>query len=224
MKNSTTFNGFTPATIQFLKDLRENNYKEWFEVHRNVYEKELLEPFRNLVSALTPLMYNIDSKFEFRPHRVLSRIYRDVRFSKNKDPYKTSLWIAFQQPIENWENYPGFFMELSSDSYFYGMGLFMPKKKVMDNFREKLEYDTEEFEKNTQINVLDRGFEISGEEYKKKIQNNLPEYFQPWYQKKSIYAAKNFPIGEELFRPEFAIKLGDDFKALEWLYNFFKDE
>jgi len=224
MENKDTFTGFTPKTIQFLKDLEENNYKEWFEANRSVYEKELLQPFRSLILALTPVMYNIDPKFEFRPHKVMSRIYRDTRFSKNKDPYKTRLWITFQQPVENWENFPGYYLELGADGYNYGMGLFMAKKKIMDDFRDRLEYDAEEFKKNTQKNVLDRGFSISGEEYKRPLPNDLSEYFQPWYQKKSVHVVKNCPIGNEVFTPEFAEILTNDFKALEWLYNFMKED
>ncbi|GAB6011343.1 DUF2461 domain-containing protein [Viscerimonas tarda] len=224
MTKIDAFKGFTPATIQFFKDLEANNYKEWFEEHRGVYEKELLNPFKQLVTALSPVMYNIDPRFELRPHRVLSRIYRDIRFSKNKSPYKNHMWMTFQAPVQAWENYPGFFMELSAEGYNYGMGLYMAKKKVMDDFRDRLEYDAAEFEKNTQKNVLERGFQICGEDYKKPLENNLPVCFQPWYQKKSVYVWKTLPIGDEVFGPHFADVLREDFEALTWLYNFMKEE
>lgn len=217
------FNGFSPQTIQFLKDLEANNYKEWFEDHRHIYESELLTPFRELVASLSPAMYNIDPDFELRPHRVLSRIYRDVRFSKNKDPYKTCMWMSFQKPTKEWENIPGFFFELTAKEYFYGMGLFAPKKKTMENFRENIAYDTKEFQTRTQI-ILDRGFYIGGEAYKRPQTNTLPSYFQPWIQRKGIYVGKTMPVGDELFTPGFADILRDEFESLVWLYNFMKDE
>lgn len=217
------FNGFSSQTIQFLKELGENNYKEWFEDHRSVYESELLNPFRELVAALSPAMYNIDSEFELRPHRVLSRIYRDVRFSKNKDPYKTSMWMAFQKPTKNWEDIAGYFFELSPEGYFYGMGLFAPKKKTMDGFRENIAYDAKEFQRQTQL-IQERDFYIGGEEYKRPIASDLPEYFQPWIQRKGVYVAKTNAIGKELFSPAFADIIRDEFESLEWLYNFMKDE
>lgn len=220
---STGFKGFTPKTIQFLNDLKENNYKEWFEEHRDVYEKELLNPFKELVVSLSPTMHNIDPLFEQRPHRILSRIYRDTRFSKNKEPYKDHLWMTFQIPINEWQNFPGYFMELSSTGYVYGMGLYMAKKKIMETFRGNVEYDAEEFKRITQETVLDRGFEIQGEEYKRPLANTLPEYFQPWVQRKSVWVAKSRPIGEELFSPRFAEQMREDFMALEWLYKFFKE-
>lgn len=218
-----SFKGFTPATIQFLNDLKENNYKEWFEEHRQIYENELVKPFKELTSTLTPTMYNIDPQFEFRTHRILSRIYRDIRFSKNKEPYKTCMWMSFQQPTKEWEKMPGFFMELNADGYFYGMGLIGPKKKDMDNIRESIAYDAEEFRKQTQP-ILERGFIIGGEEYKRPLENNLSEYFQPWLQRKGLYVGKNRPIGEEVFKKEFADIIKDDYESLTWLYNFLKDE
>nr|WP_297167712.1 DUF2461 domain-containing protein [uncultured Dysgonomonas sp.] len=217
------FNGFTPATIQFFKDLQDNNYKEWFEEHRSVYDNELVKPFKELISTLTPTMYNIDSQFELRPHRVLSRIYRDVRFSKNKDPYKTCLWMSFQVPTPDWVNIPGFFMELNAETYFYGMGLFAPKKKTMDALRDSIAYDAKEFQAQTQ-KILDRGFVIYGDEYKRPIPNELSEYFQPWVQRKNLYVGKNIPINEDVFSPKFAEIIREDYESLVWLYDFLKDE
>lgn len=223
-KKSIGFNGFTPQTVQFFRDLAENNYKEWFEEHKHIYEKELKEPFKELVLSLTPTMYNIDTEFELRPHRVVSRIYRDTRFSANKEPYKTCLWMTFQRTVDNWMNYPGFFMELNADSYIYGMGLFMPKRKIMDEFRERLEFEGKEFKDDTQKNVLGRGFEIAGEEFKRPLKNNLDEYFQPWIHRKAIYVVKTVPIGKEVFTSELTKVLREDFQALEWLYNFLKND
>lgn len=219
------FKGFTPQTFQFFKDLGENNYKEWFDAHKPVYEKELLNPLKALITTLSPVMHNIDPAFELRPHRCMSRIYRDTRFSKNKDPYKDFMWVAFQIPVttEDWKDYPGYFMEFRADSYTLGLGLFQPKKKVMDAFREEIAYDAEEFQRQTQKNILDRGYQLGGEEYKRPLANDLPAYFQPWIQRKGIWVEKVKPIGEELFTPDFIKTVQADFEAMEWLYNFFKE-
>lgn len=221
----TTFKGFTPEAIQFFNDLKENNYKEWFDVNKPIYENEILKPLKALVLALSPTMHNIDPDFELRPSKVLSRIYRDTRFSKNKDPYKTCMWGTFQIPVarEEWTGVPGYFVELAGDSYTIGMGLFAPKKKVMDSFRDEVSYRASEFEKETKVNVLGRGFEIGGEMYKRPIANDLPQYFQQWVQRKGVWVYKTKPIGEELFSEDFIDLVADDFKALAWLYDFMKE-
>lgn len=217
------FNGFTPQTIQFFKDLKENNYKEWFENHRSVYENELLNPFRDLVSALSPGMYNIDPDFELRPHRVLSRIYRDIRFSKNKTPYKTGMWMSFQKSTKEWEKIPGFFFELTAEHYYIGMGLFAPRKSTMEAIRENIAYDAEEFRGQTEA-ILNNGYRVEGESYKRPLANDLPEYFQQWIQRKSLFVSKTKPVGDELFSSSFADVVQYEFDTLVWLYNFLKNE
>lgn len=224
-KKDTVFTGFTPSTFQFFKDLKENNNKEWFDSHKHIYESELLNPLKALVTSLSPTMHNIDPAFELRPHRCLSRIYRDTRFSKNKDPYKEFMWMAFQIPVTTdvWKDYPGYFMEIREDSYTLGLGLFQPKKKVMDALREEITYNAEEFRRVTQKTVLDRGYTVNGEMYKRPVPNDLPEYFQPWIQRKGIWVEKMMPKGKELFSADFARMMAEDFKAMEWLYHFMKE-
>ncbi|NDV66331.1 DUF2461 domain-containing protein [Bacteroides sp. 224] len=219
------FRGFTPQTFQFLRDLEENNNKEWFDANKHIYESELLNPLKALFGALTPVMYAIDPQFEMRPHRAISRIYRDVRFSKDKSPYKTFMWMSFQRPVsrEEWKDYPGFFLDLREKSYTLGLGLFQPKKKVMDNLRDAIIYEAGEFQEVTQKTVLDRGYTVNGDLYKRPIANDLPEYFQPWIQRKGIWVEKTGPISEELYSANFADSIIEDFTALEWLYNFMKE-
>ena len=145
MKEQPPFTGFTPETVSFLQELKVNNYREWFNERKDIYEETLLQPFRSLAAMLSPAMYNIDPQFELRPSKMLSRIYRDIRFSPNKDPYKTSMWLNFQRSTTHWEDFPGYFAELTNEHFMYGMGLFMPKRKIMDAFREEIEYSQDSF-------------------------------------------------------------------------------
>ena len=221
---ATKFTGFTPAAIQFFLDLAENNYKPWFEANKAVYETELKEPFKALITAMTPAMYDIDKRFELRPYRVLSRIYRDTRFSKDKSPYKTCLWMTFQRTVTDWMNYPGYFMELSADGYLLGMGLYAAKKQVMEEFRSKVESDPDYFRSITEELTSKRGFSIEGDLYKRPLSNELDEYFQPWMQRKSVWLMKKCPIGDEVFSEDIRRILEDDFTAMKDLYNFFSEE
>jgi uncharacterized protein (TIGR02453 family) len=220
MRGALLFSGFTRETIQFLNDLKENNFRQWFEDHRELYEVELLQPFRALVNTLSPAMYNIDSLFEFRPHKVLSRIYRDVRFSKNKDPYNTCLWMSFQRVGTSWENFPGYFMELNTGHCMFGMGLFAPKRKVMDAFRDRIETEPDTFREMVQKNVIDRGYLIEGETYKRSIPNTLPNFFQPWMNRKAVYVMKTLPVSDErIYSDMLAHLIIDDFTQLADLYH-----
>ena len=223
MKSNEKFTGFTQATFDFFAGLKENNYKPWFEEHKPVYEKAVLQPLKALVLAMTPAMYSIDPQMDFRSQKVLSRIYRDIRFSNDKSPYKTNMWITFQRIVQNWEGYPGFYMEISADCYQYGMGLYLAKKNIMDNYRAKIEYEHEQFRQMTKDLLTKHHFEIGGDDYKRPLNNSLPDYFQPWIQRKSIYLFKTCPIGKELFDEGFVKHLSDEYCLLHPLYDFLRD-
>lgn len=223
MEQASPFSGFTPETIRFLQELKENNYREWFIEHKHIYQEALLKPLQSLAAMLSPVMYNIDPLFELRPSKMLSRIYRDVRFSTNKDPYKSSMWLNFQQATTHWEDYPGFFAELGSEHFLYGMGLFMPKRKIMDYFREEIGYNRDSF-REMALKAVDAGFEVAGEEYKRPLSNDLPPFFQPWMQRKSTYVMKKIEVTDKrIFSEAIAIQLMEDFTQITDLYRFMMD-
>ena len=218
------FTGFTPATFQFFEDLKKNNNKLWFDEHKPVYESEILNRMKALIVAMTPAMQSIDPKFDFRTNRILSRIYRDIRFSLDKSPYKTHMWMTFQRFIPNgkWEDFPAFFMEISAEGYVAGMGLYGSKKKILDSFREKIGYEQDHFKEIIQP-AFDRGYMPGGETYKRPLKNNLPEYFQPWFEFKNAYVIKSNLATEEMLSEKFAKSLSEDFLAMKDLYEFMVD-
>jgi TIGR02453 family protein len=223
MKELNPFTGFTAESASFLKELKENNYREWFNERKHVYEEALLQPFRSLAAMLSPAMYNIDPQFELRPSKMLSRIYRDIRFSPNKDPYKTSMWLNFQRSTTHWEDFPGYFAELTNEHFMYGMGLFMPKRKIMDYFREEIEYSQDSFREMAE-QALQAGFEVAGEEYKRPLPNTLPAFYQPWMQRKSAYVIKTLPLSDErIYSEAIALQLINDFSQIADLYRFMID-
>jgi len=217
------FTGFTPGTISFLRELKENNYREWFTERKEIYQESLLQPFRALAVMLSPAMYNIDPLFELTPSKMLSRIYRDVRFSPNKDPYKTSMWLNFQQKATHWEDYPGFFAELSTEQFIYGMGLFAPKRKIMDAFREEISYSQESF-REMALQATTAGFTVEGEPYKRNLPSDLTEFYQPWVQRKTCYLLKRIPVTDaRIYSSAIALQLMEDFSQAADLYHFMMD-
>lgn len=217
------FFGFSPETFEFFNELKEYNYKPWFDEHKPIYETEVVRPLKALAQIMAPAMYAIDPQINTNPNKIVSRIYRDVRFSKDKAPYRTAMWISFQRLLTDWQNFPGYYLEISESGYSYGMGLYLPKKKEMDAFRSAIEYDPKYFRKMTEELIGKHGFTIGGEEYKRPVNNDLPEYFQQWVQRKSIYLHKQFPIGEELFTAGFAQFLADEYTLLHALYDYLVD-
>lgn len=206
----------------------ENNNKPWFEEHKAVYQKQVLEPLKALALALTPPMHQVDPKMDFRPQKMISRIYRDIRFSPDKTPYKRHMWLSFQRPFDkqtpDWETFPGFYMEVGEEGINYGMGMWQAKKVIMDRYRDMVAYDTEGFREMTEDLIYKHRFEMGGEEYKRPIKSDLPEYFQPWIQRKGIHLHKNYPTsGEYLYSDELVDFMVNEFILLKPLYEFFVD-
>ena len=95
MPPENRFNGFNRKTFKFFKDLEENNTREWFEEHRSIFEKNVMEPAQEFVMEMGERLKSISPKIVAIPKtdKSIFRIYRDVRFSKDKTPYKTHLGI-----------------------------------------------------------------------------------------------------------------------------------
>jgi uncharacterized protein (DUF2461 family) len=133
------------------------------------------------------------------------------------------MWLNFQQAATHWENFPGYFAELSTEHFMVGMGLFMPKRKIMDYFREEIGYSRDSFKEMAE-KALNAGFEVGDELYKRPIPNTLPDFYQPWIQRKSVYVIKRFPLQDErIYSAAIGLQLMDDFSQIAGLYHFIKD-
>jgi len=215
------FRGFTPEALQFLRDVHENNSKEWFERHRSVYERALPEPMRALASDLSGQMLEIDPLLETWPavNRTISRIHRDTRFSKDKSLYRDCMWFTFKRPSREWQDAPGFFFELRPESYRYGMGFYSAGKETMDRLRAWIDEEPEEFRRSVAFYERQRTFVIEGECYKKLYAGSKPESILKWYARKNLYLVCNRRIDDLLFSPDLVSELAAGFDMLSGLYH-----
>jgi uncharacterized protein (TIGR02453 family) len=121
------FEGFPAEGLKFLKQLKKNNNRPWFQKHKGEYEECVRFPMQCLIAALRERMGGIAPEIEFNPKRSIFRINRDVRFSKNKAPYKTNIAASFdlrgdKSPTET----PGLYVGIEPGQIFIGGGLYMP--------------------------------------------------------------------------------------------------
>ena len=92
---ANVFPGFEPEALKFLRQLKRNNNREWFLAHKDVYEEKVKAPMVELVLALGGAMQNFAPELIVDPKRAIYRIYRDIRFSSDKRPYKTHVSALF---------------------------------------------------------------------------------------------------------------------------------
>ncbi len=93
------FRGFSPAGVQFLRDLAQNNDRGWFQARKATYQTELQDVLKALVVQTTQLLQNAKVPLRADPKRSLFRIYRDIRFSPDKRPYKTHVSAVFDREV-----------------------------------------------------------------------------------------------------------------------------
>ena len=139
------FGGFRPAAFQFLRDLGRNNERAWFEANRDVYEREVRDPMRLLVEALDARLGAIAPEIVGDPKRSMFRIHRDVRFSKNKAPYKTNAgaWLYHRDAGRKVGTVgegggAGFYFHLDPTTCFMAGGIWMPARPALLRIREAI--------------------------------------------------------------------------------------
>lgn len=220
--DASVFSGFTSETFKFLLGLEFNNSKPWFEENKPDYLKYVVEPFKLLVKDLSGYMLEIDPGFETRPEisKTISRIYRDVRFSKDKTPYKSSVWITFRRVGRDWTFDPCFFFEITPHLYRYGMGFYTASKQTMDRLRELIDDNDPQFITADKVYRKQDIFIMEGDRYKKLYNGEKPEDILEWYQRKNIYFMCTRKPEDKLFTNQIADDLKRDFELVLPLYKF----
>lgn len=216
-----SFQGFSKKTLPFLKKLAANNDKVWFEAHKQDYIDHVRTPLRQLIDALAPHMLKIDPGFDVDPKGVaVSRIHKDVRFSRDKSPYRVRQWIAFRHRTEDWQTRPTFYMGIGPDGCRYGMGFYQATPAVMKAVRARIQAKPAEF--LTAMKAMTKaGFLIQGDAYARpKIPEGLPALAQEWFQRKTVYFIQELEADEAFYSAGLVSKLKKGFGAAAPLYQF----
>lgn len=142
----TPFEGFHPDALQFLADLADNNSRDWFQPRKADYERLIKDPLASLCMALADRFEELRLPLRADAKKSPFRIYRDVRFSKDKSPYKTWQgadfpWIDSQGDDLRERGAVGGYFHFSPGEIFVGGGMRHPEKERLAAFREKVDRD-----------------------------------------------------------------------------------
>lgn len=133
-------------TIDFLKKLKKNNSKEWFENNRQSY-LTAKENYLEFVTEVLHKLKSFDSTLQdIQPKNCVFRINRDVRFSANKEPYKTNFGASFSKGGKK-INCAGYYFHLEPGACFIGGGYWMPQGEDLQKIRQEIDYNFDEFKK-----------------------------------------------------------------------------
>ena len=145
---------FTRATLGFLRGLKRNNRKPWFEAHRAEYDAVVVMPMKELIEEMDVRLARIAPEIIGDPRRSMFRIYRDIRFSKDKSPYKThaACWFYHRDGTravgrEATGGGAGFYFQIAPGNCFTGGGMWMPPREALINLRDAIAEKPKAFER-----------------------------------------------------------------------------
>jgi uncharacterized protein (TIGR02453 family) len=122
---------FPPEAFKFLRGLARNNDRDWFEARRPVYERSVKAPMLALIDEINASMIDFAPDHVRPPHKVAMRIYRDIRFSKNKQPYKTHLSAWWSRRGMEKTSGAGFYLQISPKEVMIAAGVYMPEREQL---------------------------------------------------------------------------------------------
>jgi uncharacterized protein (TIGR02453 family) len=178
MSASQGFSGFPQAGLQFLADLASNNEREWFEEHKPDYMKFVRDPALEFIEALGSRLKTINKNIVYDTRTngsgSLMRIYRDVRFSKDKSPYKTNVGIVFWEDAGGKLDNSGYYFHLEPGGAMMYAGIYHFEKPVLAAYRKAVLDDQMGAALQAVIDQLRaEGYKITGEHYK-RVPSGLP--------------------------------------------------
>jgi uncharacterized protein (TIGR02453 family) len=130
--------GFTVDSLRFLRALKRNNRRDWFDAHRDDYEAHVRQPMTAIVTRLADDFRDFGPEFVASPKTSMYRIYRDIRFSDNKAPYKTHVAANFPTRGLPKHEGAGLYFHVSADEVWVGGGMYAPASPLLHAVREHI--------------------------------------------------------------------------------------
>lgn len=214
---------FDKDFIQFFKELEKNNEREWFHGNKKRYEASVKKPFADFVGLMLDKMQAIDSRIAILPKDAIFRINRDIRFSKDKSPYKTHVSAILSHGGRKNMYAPGLYLELNNHHAAVYTGLYTLDAKQLQKVREHIAANLKEFNKLIkQKKFVTKFGETRGEKNKR-----IPKEFREIEESQPLIANKSFYYfhkmePEAILEKNFPKVLMDHYKVALPLIGFFE--
>ena len=219
------FEGFPGDGIDFMKRLKRNNNRPWFEKHKEEYEAFVKLPMQSLIVALQPHFERFAPEFDAHPKKSLFRIYRDVRFSKDKTPYKTHVAAHFvlrgkPKGVEG----SGYYLHIEPGEVFIGGGIYMPDGDQLKKIRKATAGQPERFLSILQQRQFKKTFKrLQGEKLQRVPQGYEPDHpMAEWLKYKQFFVWVEWAEARSL-KEKFAGDVAEVFEAATPLVRFLNE-
>jgi uncharacterized protein (TIGR02453 family) len=181
---------FTEEYHKFFRGLARNNNKEWFDKNRKTYDQYVKEPFHAFVEEMIVRIHADNPDILITASEAIFRINRDIRFSKDKTPYKTHLSAFISPGGKKAKDEPGFYFQLGVDGIRIYSGIYLPDKAKLEKVRRFIANNLHEFDKIIENkNFVAKYGGILGEKHKR-----VPPEFKEASEKQPLIANKNYYV------------------------------
>jgi len=179
LATTADFDGFPADMFQFLAELGLNNEREWFEPRKPRYEASVREPALAFIRGMAPRLSEISPYFIAVDKKVggsLMRIFRDVRFSKDKSPYKSNVGIQFRHTTGKDVHAPGLYLHIEPGECFLGVGLWRPEPDFLARIRKHIVDQPDAWRSLRDEPSFHSAYELKGESLKRPPRGFDPEH------------------------------------------------
>jgi uncharacterized protein (TIGR02453 family) len=206
---------FSPELFAYLRDLRRHNRREWFLENKTRYEKAVKDPALQFIADFEPHLRKISPEFLAIPKAVggsLFRIQRDVRFSKDKSPYKTHVGIRLLHRDAKNVHAPIFYLHLEPGGSFAGIGVWHPEPPTLEKIRQAIVDDPAAYKKAIGSAGFKKRFALEGDSLKRPPRGYDPEHPLVEELKRKDFVGA-CPLDEkDIVKPGFDRRLGEVFR------------
>ena len=201
---------FGPELFEFLAELRLNNDREWFQANKGRYESDVRDPLLAFVADFASQLRDVSQNFVADPRLVggsVFRIYRDVRFSRDKSPYKTHAAAHFRHGVGKEVHGPGFYLHLEPGNVYAAAGMWHPDSRTLAMIRDAMVSNSTRWRRIFSDKRFSQLYQIEGESLSRP-----PKGYDPHH-----------PLVEDLKRKDFIVSARfdeDDACATDFIGRF----
>ncbi len=170
---------FTPALFDFLGELKSNNNRDWFQDNKSRYEKDVKDPLLLFIAEFADRVPEISPHIAAIPRATggsMFRIYRDLRFSKDKTPYKTAAALHFRHERGKDVHAPGYYLHLEPGSVFMGAGIWKPDGETVSKIRSRIDAKPGEWREIIGNKTFTSTFSLEGDSLKRPPRGYDPDH------------------------------------------------